>query len=80
MHSIEWIERELFSNQVQGDHYFPDFNELVINWRVSDIKAERDSPDNRVYEYDLGELSTRADGNLRKFSTLDDDANQRPIT
>jgi len=71
---LEWIERELFSNQLQGDHYFPDFNELVVNWRLSDITAERDSPDNRVYQYDLGELSTRADGNLRKFSSLDDNA------
>ena len=50
---LEWIERELFSNQLQGDHYFPAFNELVINWRYSDVKAERDSPDHRRYRYDL---------------------------
>ena len=28
---IEWIERELFSNQLQGDHYFPEFNEFTVN-------------------------------------------------
>ncbi|GJM11885.1 MAG: TonB-dependent receptor [Pseudohongiella sp.] len=76
---LEWIERELFSNQVQGDHYFPDFNELVVNWRYSKIKAERDAPDDRVYRYDQESdgnfrFSTRADGNVRRFSTLDDDA------
>ncbi len=76
---LEWIERELFSNQLQGDHYFPAFNELVINWRYSDVKAERDSPDHRRYRYDLEsdgsyQFSTRADGNVRRFSSLDDDA------
>ena len=76
---LEWIERELFSNQLQGDHYFPEFNELVINWRYSDVKAERDSPDHRRYRYDLEsdglfQFSTRADGNVRRFSVLDDNA------
>ena len=76
---LEWIERELFSNQLQGDHFFPGFNELVINWRYSDVKAERDSPDHRRYRYDLEgdglfQFSTRADGNVRRFSALDDDA------
>ena len=76
---LEWIERELFSNQLQGDHYFPEFNELVINWRYSDVKAERDSPDHRRYRYDLEsdgrfQFSTRADGNVRRFSALDDNA------
>ena len=71
---IEWIERELFSNQLQGDHYFPRFNELTINWRYSYIKAERDAPDTRVYRYDSGEFSSRVDGNQRTFSVLDDTA------
>ncbi len=71
---IEWIERELFSNQLQGDHYFPDFNEFTVNWRYSHIKAERDSPDEREYRYESGEFSSRVDGNLRNYSVLDDTA------
>jgi outer membrane receptor protein involved in Fe transport len=76
---LEWVERELFSNQIQGDHYFPGFNELVVNWRYSKVKAERDAPDDRVYRYDQEpdgnfRFSTRADGNVRRFSVLDDDA------
>lgn len=79
MTQLEWVERELFSNQIQGDHYFPDFNELVVNWRYSKVKAERDAPDDRAYRYDLEpdgiyRFSTRADGNVRRFSVLDDDA------
>ncbi|PCJ26880.1 MAG: hypothetical protein COA96_04430 [SAR86 cluster bacterium] len=78
VNEIEWIERELFSNQLQGDHYFPDYNELVLNWRYSNVKAERDAPDTRKYRYDLFpdgyRFSTRADGNVRRFSVLDDTA------
>ncbi len=81
--TLEWVERELFSNQLQGDHYFPDLNELVINWRYSKVKAERDEPDTREYRYDresdgmggdVFRFSTRADGNVRRWSVLDDDA------
>lgn len=78
INEIEYIERELMSNQLQGDHYFPDFNELVVNWRYSDVTATRDVPDNRRYRYDLlnGEyiFSTRADGNVRRFMGLEDNA------
>ena len=72
LNESRWIERELFSNQLQGDHYFPEFNELTINWRASRIKAERDAPDERIYRRDNGEFSSRVDGNLRNWSTLDD--------
>lgn len=78
INEIEFIERELMSNQFQGDHYFPNFNELVVNWRYSDVTASRDVPDNRRYRYDLlnGEyiFSTRADGNVRRFMGLEDNA------
>ncbi len=76
---LEWIERELLSGQLQGDHYFPGLNELTVGWRYSEVKAERDSPDHRRYRYDLENdgrfrFSTRADGNVRRWSALDDDA------
>ncbi len=72
INEIRWIERELFSNQLQGDHYFPEFNEFTLNWRASRIKAERDSPDERIFRRDAGEFSSRVDGNLRNWSVLDD--------
>ncbi|MFK7862664.1 MAG: TonB-dependent receptor [Pseudohongiellaceae bacterium] len=78
INEIEYIERELMSNQLQGDHYFPEFNELVVNWRYSDVTATRDVPDNRRYRYDLLNdeyiFSTRADGNVRRFMGLEDNA------
>jgi outer membrane receptor for ferrienterochelin and colicin len=78
INEIEYIERELMSNQLQGDHYFPSINELVVNWRYSDVTATRDVPDNRRYRYDLLNgaytFSTRADGNVRRFMALEDNA------
>ncbi len=69
---IRWIERELFTNQLQGDHYFPEFNELTLNWRLSSMNAQRASPDERIYRRDAGELSPRVGGNQRIWSVLDD--------
>lgn len=72
---VRWIERELTSHQLQGDHYFPEFNEFTINWRASKIEAQRDAPDERIYRRDAGEFSSRVDGNLRNWSELDDTVN-----
>lgn len=73
LNESRWIERELVSNQLQGDHYFPEFNELTVNWRASKLIAERDAPDERIYRRDNGEFSSRVDGNLRSWSELDDE-------
>lgn len=73
---IEYIERELSSNQLEGDHYFPDAKELNIRWRANKAEATRDAPDTREYRYDLTnsgyEFNLRSDGNVRRFSTLED--------
>ena len=76
---LQWVEREILSNQLQGDHYFPAFNELVVNWRYSDIIATRDAPDTRSYRYDGGEFSSRVDGNMRSFDVLEDNASELGI-
>jgi TonB-dependent receptor len=70
------VERELASHQLQGDHFFPSFNEFVFNWRYSEITATREAPDNRLYRYDAGEFSSRVDGNLRNFDALEDNASE----
>ncbi|MGJ8690608.1 MAG: TonB-dependent receptor domain-containing protein [Gammaproteobacteria bacterium] len=73
---IEYIERELLSHQLQGDHYFPDTNELNVTWRYNRSTADRDAPDTREYRYDDTDNGTlfnlRADGNVRRFSELSD--------
>jgi len=73
---IEYIERELLSHQLQGDHYFPDTNELNITWRYNRATADRNAPDTREYRYDDTDQGTlfnlRSDGNVRRFSELSD--------
>lgn len=73
---IEYIERELVSHQLQGDHYFPDSHELNITWRYNRSTADRDAPDTREYRYDDTPEGTvfnlRADGNVRRYSQLSD--------
>lgn len=76
---LQWVEREILSNQLQGDHYFPAFNEFVVNWRYSDIVATREAPDTRSYRYDGGEFSSRVDGNMRSFDELEDNASELGI-
>jgi outer membrane receptor protein involved in Fe transport len=74
---IEYIQRELYSNQLQGDHYFPEANELNVTWRVNKSTADRLAPDTREYRYDLMDdkyvFNLRSDGNVRRFSELHDD-------
>jgi TonB-dependent receptor len=76
---LQWVEREILSNQLQGDHYFHAFNEFVVNWRYSDIVATRAAPDTRSYRYDGGEFSSRVDGNMRSFDELEDNASELGI-
>lgn len=73
---IEFIERQLISNQIEGEHYFPDAQELTLNWRYNRSTADRDAPDTREYRYDeVGDqyrFNLRSDGNVRRFSELHD--------
>ncbi|MEM9101862.1 MAG: TonB-dependent receptor [Pseudomonadota bacterium] len=72
-------QRELFTQQLQGTHYFESLNELEASWNMSLSKAERDAPDERSYDFFLDpsdgqfKFSDRADSNFRNFSTLDDE-------
>lgn len=73
---IEYIQRELFSNQIQGDHYFPDAREMNVTWRYNESTADRIAPDTREYRYDQIDnesvFNLRSDGNVRRFSELGD--------
>lgn len=73
---IEFIERQLISNQIEGEHYFPEAHELTLNWRYNRSTADRDAPDTREYRYDeVGgqyRFNLRSDGNVRRYSELQD--------
>lgn len=75
---LEWIERDLLSEQIEGEHIFYNLNELTLDWHVNESRAKRAAPDFRQnrYEYapqiDDFAFSLRADANQRWWSFLED--------
>ncbi|WP_417317564.1 TonB-dependent receptor domain-containing protein [Emcibacter sp.] len=77
---IDWIERQVWTNQLSGEHYFDvmDTGETEVKWRAVRSKADRDVPMRKEYyhDFDLGFesylLSTRADGNRISWGELND--------
>ena len=75
---LEWIERDLLSEQIQGEHVFYDWNELAVEWHYNKSRASQEAPDMRQYRYDYDPgrntygFSLRGDANTRMWSTLED--------
>jgi outer membrane receptor protein involved in Fe transport len=73
--SLEWFERQMWTNQIDGLHTIDD--KLTINWKGSYSIASRDAPYERAVQYrDFGDGVLRYDQqraqNLTRFSTVDD--------
>ncbi len=70
---LNWVERELFIRQLRGEH---SLKIAGFKWRYSSSDAGRVAPDSRstryILEGDQYVFSTRADGNQRSFSALND--------
>lgn len=77
-HRLEWIEQDLLSQQLDGEHIFDDLDGLTLNWHYNESRAKRDAPDMREYRYQLDEeedvyrFSLRGDANQRMWSSLED--------
>ncbi|MEO0465748.1 MAG: TonB-dependent receptor [Pseudomonadota bacterium] len=76
---VEWIERQLWTTQVQGEHIFPDLLDLEIDWRASYSEANRDAPYQVFTQYEQSNNGTPiireiAPGSSIEFSEIDDDA------
>lgn len=74
--NIEWIERELWTTQVQGEHVFPDILDLEVAWRGSYSEATRDAPYQVFTEYDRNDAEDPFDlrrGSGLEFSLIEDD-------
>lgn len=74
---LEWYERQMWTNQVDGRHRLSDGN-LTINWKGSYSLATRDAPYQRMVQYrDFGDgRGLRYDflqgRNLTRFSEVED--------
>ena len=82
---LEWIEREVMTGQVNGQHVFTplgniwnDLDDFEVNWRASYSEASRDAPYLRevVYERDTDDLFKINDvrRNTNEFSIIEDDS------
>ncbi|MDR2212641.1 MAG: outer membrane beta-barrel protein [Pseudomonadales bacterium] len=75
---LEWIEQDLLSQQIDGEHVFPLPGDLTLNWHYNESRAKREAPDMREYRYERNKVtgdyqfSLRGDGNTRMWSTLED--------
>lgn len=73
-----WYERELFSTQLQGTHFFGDF---TVDWRAAQATTRRDVPYETGIRYLTGGLTSTfvydpsgsVSRNSIQFSTLDDE-------
>jgi len=83
---MQWVERQLLSQQFQGEHDFAHGDRPVhAHWRYVFSRATRLEPDRRRVRYDYSErddmffLSQRGDSNGRFFSDLVDDAHDAAL-
>ncbi len=85
---LEWVEREVISNQLLGQHLFPQTWGTEINWAYTAAVAGADEPSTRDYRYDPNSLtdseedlifSLRNDGNQWRWSELEDNSDNWSI-
>ena len=75
--ALEWFEQQLWSTQVQGEHFFPQLHDLKVNWRGSYSEALRDAPyqlsNIYIVRNGMTRLSSSSAANRFQFSRVDDD-------
>ena len=75
--ALTWVERQLWTTQVQGESTFPMLADLKVNWRGSYSEAERDAPYDFQSTYTEGndgtlQLQGGTDTRFRFSNILDD--------
>jgi TonB-dependent receptor len=83
---LEWIEQNLLTQQLQGNHIFFGYEDFEIDWHYNESRAKREAPDMRQFRYDLEEQSgeylfcLRAVCNQRVWSDLEDNITDFGLT
>jgi len=83
--TLEWVERELFNQQFNGEHILYQLNDMKINWRAAYSTATRTEPDTRFYRYELNEgsglyeFSKAGQSNERTYEDLQDKASSYAV-
>ncbi|HET6566301.1 MAG TPA: outer membrane beta-barrel protein [Xanthomonadales bacterium] len=80
---LEWVERQLVSNQLLGEHVIPQTWDTQVNWGFTKATADADEPATRSYRYDPNTFtaseddlifSLRNDSNQWRWSELEDNS------
>ena len=75
-----WVEEQLLSHHIGGDHLFPALANSRLDWKVAISRADRQEPDLRevLYESDPARqafvLADESQSGLRQFNDLTDDS------
>lgn len=79
--TLEFVERQLLSQQFAGEHYLEAARALVIDWTVTWSVATREEPDTLFYRYErfdeagnLYAFSDTGQSNERGWEDLEDEA------
>lgn len=75
--TLEWVERQLFTQQLSGRHVLESLEDLKVDWVFSYATAQRSEPDTRFYRYQLRDngryaFSQTGQSNERSFENLND--------
>ena len=74
-----WVEEQIASHHVGGDHLFPTLSNSRLDWKIALSRADREEPDLRevLYESDPARqafvLADESQSGLRQFNQLADD-------
>jgi hypothetical protein len=77
LYLLEWIENEMFAQQIAGEHRFPWLANLALDWQYTFATAAREAPNTREYRYDFNQnanvFELRPDRTIIGFGELDDE-------
>ena len=75
---LMWLEENLQSGQLTGEHFLPGLSNSRFDWRASVSRSNRDEPDLRETLYqEIGGrylLADESQSGIRMFNDLDEDA------
>ncbi len=82
---LRFIERQILSTQVEGEHLFPSFGNSIFTWQYGYSKASRDEPDLRESLYLFNDVRERfeffddSQSAFRMFNNLDENIHNPKI-
>lgn len=80
VYSIDWIEEQLWSNQLWGSHRFDGLGGLTLDWLAMRASSKFDRPDSKEYtwgqnnQYSSAQLRGGSDNNRFEWEGMEEDS------